>query len=224
MFARSSIWVFTSILAFGWSGQTLRSSESGSNANSPSSRVEVVAFEEARGVLLFAPEVHRFESEDGRDLSKRFHDGVAEGIPYGFYRMEAWVTDFSPELRYVRVHQPRTTIVLGMPVSDIESTPFPAVQGRIVKGAVPKRSFVKLAGIYNGQQMESAIDADGTFGFDDVRCCRYLLIFLGDGGIFASQDVTISEDTLSRSITVSFADPPLQIEMRRVPHEATLKK
>jgi len=111
-----------------------------------------------------------------------------------------------------------------MPVSDIESTPFPAVQGRIVKGAVPKRSFVKLAGIYNGQQMESAIDADGTFGFDDVRCCRYLLIFLGDGGIFASQDVTISEDTLSRSITVSFADPPLQIEMRRVPHEATLKK
>ena len=224
MFARSSIWVFTTILAFGWSSQTLRSAGSGSNANPPSSHVEVVAFEEARGVLLFAPEVHRFESENGRDLSKRFHDGIAEGIPYGFYRIEAWITDLSPELRYVWVHQPRTTIVLGMPVSDIESTPFPDVQGRIVEGAVPKRSFVKLAGIYSGQQMESAIEADGTFGFGAVRYGRYLLLIIGDGGFFASKDVTITPATLVGSITVSFADPPLQIEMRRGRNEATLKK
>ena len=76
-----------------------------------------------------------------------------------------------------------------------------------------------LAGIYNGLKMDSAVDTDGTFSFDDVRCCRYLLIVIGDGGTFASKDVTISDATLLQGITASFADPAVQIELRRVPRE-----
>ena len=218
MIGRPSIWFFTVILALGSSARVLRPARSGSNANSPSSRVEVVAFEEPRGLLLGPPEVRRFESEDESDLSKRFHAGVAESIPYGFYRVQVWVPPyFHPELRYIWVHQPRTTIVFGLPLSDVENVPYPAVQGRIVRGTLPKRSFVKLAGIYNGQQMESAVNADGTFRFDNVRYGRYLLIIVGDGGIFENKDVTITPATLLGSITVSFTNPPLHVEMRRVP-------
>jgi len=184
-----------------------------------SARAEVVAFDEATGRLLGPPEVRLFESDDRRNLSSRFHLGVASRIPYGIYRLEAWTPGHTAELRYVLVDQPRATIVLGMPVSPIESVPSPAIQGRVVGGALPKRSFVKLAGIYNGQQMESAIDADGTFSFGAVRCCRYLLLIIGDGGIFASRDVTVSDATLVGGIAVSFTNPLVQIEMRRVPQE-----
>jgi hypothetical protein len=179
--------------------------------------VELVTFEEATGRLLGPPEVRVFESDTGKNFASQFHSGVADNIPHGIYRLEAFVPGYSAELRYVLINQARATVILGMPVSPIESVPFPAIRGHILGSAPPKRSFIRLVGIYSGQVMESAIEPDGTFGFAAVRCCRYLLLLMGDGGTLASKDLTISDATLAGKIAVRLETPPLEIEISRAP-------
>jgi hypothetical protein len=177
--------------------------------------VQVVAFDEATGRILPPPEVRLFQAGEQKNLAAKFHAGEVDDIPYGTYRIEAVVPGYTPELRYISVNQPRATVVLGMPVSPIENVPYPSIRGHIVGDLPLKKSFIRLVGIYNGQLMETAIEPDGTFGFSGVRCCKYLLLIIGDGGIIASKDITISDATLAGKITVSLNNPPLEIEINR---------
>ena len=79
----------------------------------PAAKVEVVAFE-ANGRFLGAPHVKVFESYKHQNMASRFHQGVAEGVPYGTYRIEARLPGCSSDVRYVRVSQPSVTVVLGL--------------------------------------------------------------------------------------------------------------
>jgi hypothetical protein len=185
-------------------------------SDSERASVAIFAFEEESGRFLGPPTVVAFESEDHKNLAARFLSGTGEGIPYGVYRLEAGLVAHITAVRYVLVNRPRVSFVVGLPVSPIESIPYPSIQGRISGGSPLKHTFIRLLGTYSGQVLESAVGQDGTFGFPSVRCCKYLLLIIGDGSAVASKDITISDETLSRSIRVSIGTPPLEIEIERV--------
>jgi hypothetical protein len=76
------------------------------------SAVEVVALDD-RGADISHPDLRVFESDDHKNFVSKFHDGIAEGVPFGVYRVEGHRAGYRSEIRYVSVYQSRVTVVLG---------------------------------------------------------------------------------------------------------------
>jgi hypothetical protein len=156
-------------------------------------RVEVVAYREDDGRLLGAPQVQVFESADGENLASRFRGGVADGIPFGVYRIEARLPAYTADGGFVSIYQPRVTLVVGLAVG-YELPIAPAeLKGHVI-GGVPKGSFVKLVGIYNSRVMESAIEPDGSFGFTGLTHGRFLMMVIAETGLLAERTVIFGGD------------------------------
>jgi len=171
-------------------------------SSSTSAKVEVVAFD-SNGRFLGAPNVSLFESDDHKNLAAKFHAGVADGIPFGIYRIEGHLPAYSSEIRYVRVYQPHVAVVLGLTFSvELPEVP-PILHGRVV-GQVPPKSFVRLVGVYSNLSMESAIGADGEFNLGGLSDGRFLLLVVGQKGILAS-----------RAVSIPYTGPALEVELGR---------
>jgi hypothetical protein len=167
------------------------------------STVEVRAFD-TRGKFLGAPNISLFESYDHRNLASQFHNGIAGRVPFGDYRIEARLTAYSSEIRYVRVYQRKTTVVLGLVLGhELPIIPL-SMHGRVVGGRLPPdgRSFVKLSGVFSNLSMEATISADGGFDLVGLSWGAYLLMVIGENGILAIQ-----------AISIPYVGPPLEIEI-----------
>lgn len=166
--------------------------------------VHVLAFE-ARGTFLGNADVRLFESEDHKDLASAFHAGVAEHIPFGVYRVEARMSGFYSEVRYVAVYQRHVTVIVGLPFGRESLTlPIPArLHGKVV-GSFPgaKKGFVKLTGLFSNKSLESSIATDGGFDFSIPWDGRYLLLVIDEDGVLASQ-----------AIDIPYSGPPLEIRI-----------
>jgi hypothetical protein len=167
--------------------------------------VEVVAFD-TRGQFLGRPVVTLFESDDHKNLAAGFRAGVAEGIPYGEYRIQGHRTAYFSESRDVRVYQKHTTVILGLAVGFEQSTVPLSLHGRVagLQSDQQKRTFVKLAGVYSNASLESAVGPDGSFDLAGMIWGVYLLMVVGEKGILAS-----------RLIEIPYVGPPLLIETGR---------
>ncbi len=170
---------------------------------SPSAKVSLIAFD-TRGNPLGPPIVRTFESYEHKNYASKFHLGVAEGIPFGVYRVEAYRTAYSSEERYARVYEREVTVVLGLTVGyELPSVPL-TLHGKVV-GLSPARrarSFVKLSGIYSNLSMESAIRPDGGFDLGGLTWGSFLLLVIDDQGVLAT-----------RSLSVPYSGPPLEIRV-----------
>ena len=164
--------------------------------------MEIVAFE-AKGRFLGAPTVSVFESYDHRNLAARFRDGAAEGIPYGVYRVEARMPSFFSDVRYARVYQPVVRVVVGLRFGEELPQVPPSLHGRVLALPVRSKSFVKLVGVYENVSIESAIDSDGGFSLGGLSPGLFLFLVVGENGILAS-----------RTLTVPYTGPPLEIEVK----------
>jgi hypothetical protein len=170
----------------------------GKSAIAPPGRsavVEVLAFDTG-GRLLGAPEITFFENQDQKNLASRFHSGIAGGVPFGVYRIKAHVPGFYSEVRYVRIYQPRTIILLGLEPGYEASPSPPLLQGRVMNQAGPplKNAFVKLAGVFSSLSMESSVAPDGSFEFTAVPWGRYVLLVLNGETVVASRFVSLPRD------------------------------
>ena len=184
------------------------------NSREPAATVELIAFS-TRGVFLpLAPiVVEVFQSEGEKNLAAKFRNGVAEGVPFGIYRMKARLSGFYPEERYVRVNQQRTTVVLGLEVGRIDFPGLPySLHGRIVGQPLPasKKSFVKLTGIYSSLSMESAVGPDGAFEFSGFSDGLFLLLVANEDGILGSRVLRLPDDLPKEGI-------PLAVEIGTEP-------
>jgi hypothetical protein len=166
-------------------------------------RVDVVAFS-AKGRFLGAPDVVVFQSDHGLNLAARFRDGAATGIPYGVYRIEGRLPWYFSDVRYVWVYQPKVTIVLGLEF-DHEGPRFPpTLSGRVAGPSLPAgKSFVEITGVYEHVSIESAIGSDGSFSLGGVPSGLCLLLVVDEHGILAS-----------RTLTLPYTGPPLEIEIK----------
>jgi hypothetical protein len=154
---------------------------------------------------LGTPEVRLFESDDHKNLASAFHSGVADHIPFGVYRIEAYVGGFYPEIRYVSVYLQRMTVVVGLPLGrEAMVLPVPpSLHGKVL-GTLPssKRSFVRLTGVFSSQSLESIIGSDGSFDFSIPTDGKYLLLVVSEDGILAS-----------RMIESPYTGSPLEIKI-----------
>jgi hypothetical protein len=167
--------------------------------------VEVVAFG-SNGKFLGAPNVTLFESEDRRDIARRFQRGIAENVPFGVYRIRAFLPGFYSCVRYAAVYQRRTTVVLGLEPG-YEASPGPLrLSGRVVgqRPSAANRSFVKLTGVFSSLSVESAIGPDGRFELSGMEFGTYLLLVVGEDGVLASRLVRLPGD-----------GPTVQVEIGR---------
>jgi hypothetical protein len=161
---------------------------------------------EANGRYLGAPEVTAFiDTGNQQNLAAKFHDGAATGIPYGVYRIEGRQPWHYTAERYVRIYQPSAAVTLGLRfAAELPETP-PTLPGRIIGLAAPAgRGFVKLVGIYEDVSVESAIDSGGNFTLGGLSPGAFLLLVVGEKGILAS-----------RSLTIPYSGPPIEIEIGR---------
>jgi hypothetical protein len=168
-----------------------------------SAEVEVVAYD-TYGHFLGTPTVKLFESEDHKNIATKFQRGTAEGVPLGVYRVEAYRPGFYSQARYVRVYQPRVTIILGLePGHEASPTPL-RLHGRVIGEPMPstKRIFIKLSGIFSDVSLESVIGPDGGFDLAGMPWGAYRVLVVSEDGILGS-----------RIITVPYDGPPLQIEV-----------
>ena len=170
-------------------------------------QVQVIAFEMG-GAFLGPPDIRLFESSDQKNLAGKFHAGIADGIPFGTYKVEAYLTGFYPEVRYVQVFQSSVTVVVGLPFGREAMVPPvpPRLQGRVMgsAGLRPRKAFVKLVGVFSNLSLESSIAVDGTFDFSIPFDGRYLLLLIAEDGILAS-----------RTIESPYAGPALEIDPGR---------
>jgi hypothetical protein len=164
-------------------------------------RVRVVAFD-TRGALLDPPDISIFTSRETGDLASKFHGGVADGIPYGAYRIRAHRTAYSGEVRHVWVYQPQVTVVVGLTFGYELPVVPPTLPGRVIGAIVPGETFVKLVGVYSSGSTESAIDSGGAFELGGLSDGRFLLLVVSKSGVLAS-----------RPITIPYTGPPLEIEI-----------
>jgi hypothetical protein len=166
--------------------------------------VSVVAFD-TNGRFLGSPDVGIFESaDDHMNMATKFHAGIAKGVPYGLYRIEARLVAYSSDVKYVRVYQQHVTIVLGLTVGhELPEIP-PSLRGRVV-GKLPfDRSFVRLLGVYSNVSMDSSIDPEGRFDVGGLSDGKYLLLVVGEGGVLAN-----------RTISIPYTGPPLEVKVGR---------
>jgi hypothetical protein len=169
-------------------------------------RVEVCAFD-SRGTFLAAPTVRVFESESHKDFSTSFRSGVADHIPFGIYKLEAYMSGFYPEVRYVAIYRPQVTVVVGLAFGREALTlpQPPTIHGKVI-GSLPrdKKIFAKLAGIYSDRALESKIGRDGDFDFGVPWDGRYLLLIVSEDAILASR--TIDIPYMGRAIEIKIGE------------------
>jgi hypothetical protein len=166
--------------------------------------VQVLAFE-THGAFLGAPEVRLFESQDHKNISSSFRAGVADHVPFGVYRIEAYVGGFYPEVRYVAVYRQRVTVAVGLEFGrEALTLPNPtSLHGKVIAPLPPaKKSLAKLTGLFSNRSLESSIDPNGEFDFSIPWEGRYLLLILNEDGVLAS-----------RSIDIPYRGPPIEIEI-----------
>lgn len=166
--------------------------------------VQVLAFRTLGGYLSKSPTIERFESRDRKNFASRFHNGVAEGIPFGDYLMVASVFPLEPERRLVRIYQAQVMVVIGPAVRgiDFREDQFD-LHGRVVDPLlVGKRSFVKLVGVFSAASLETSISDSGVFEFGGLTWGKYLLLVISEDGIVATRPI---------SIPYSMNEPPLEI-------------
>ena len=173
----------------------------------PTARVEVVAFE-ANGRFLGAPNVSVFaESESGQNLATKFHNGLAVDIPYGIYRIEGRLPWYYSDTKFVWVYQPLVTVVLGLRFSQELPKVPPTLRGHVTGVPVSTtKAFVKLIGVYEHVSVESLIEGDGTFSLGGLSPGAFLLLVVGEHGIVAS-----------RTLTIPYTGPPLEIAIKEEP-------
>lgn len=165
--------------------------------------VEVLAFD-TRGRFLGPPIVKLFEAFDRTNYAPRFREGVANGIPFGDYRIEAYLPAYSSETRYVRVYQQRVTVIVGLTVG-YETPIIPlSLHGRVVGQLASEKTFVKLAGVFSTLSMESPVASDGGFDLIGLSWGTYLLLVVGEDGVLAS-----------RTLAIPYTGAPLEIEIGR---------
>ena len=165
-------------------------------------KIRVIAFDTS-GKLLQTPVVAVFDSDEGKHLADEFHSGVAVGVPYGTYRIEAHLTAYASDIRYVRVYQPNVTVILGLTLSEELPEVPPTLRGCITsQGELPENVFVKLLGVYNTISMEAYVSANGGFELGGLTVGRFLLLAIDKSGILASKVVTIP-----------YSGPPLELNV-----------
>jgi len=166
--------------------------------------VEVIAFD-TRGPFLGAANVKTFESYDHHEFASSFHDGRAEKIPFGVYRVVGSRTAYYSETRYVNIFQRNVTVVLGLSFGfELPEVPL-TLRGRVLGLSAPpgKDTFVKLCGVYSNESFESAIDSRDMFEFAGLRPSGvFLLLVVGKDGVLAS-----------RTITIPYVGPLLEIDV-----------
>jgi hypothetical protein len=175
-------------------------------ADEPVARVRIIAFD-STGNLLGPPNVTTFEGEDRRNIAINFHAGVAEGVPFGLYRVEARLPAYYAATRYARVYQRDVTVVVGLESGAYEASPIPLrLEGRVIglPAAAAGNGFVRLIGVFSDITIESGIRSEGTFEISGMPVGRYVLLVVAEKAILASKVVTIP-----------YAGPRLQIEIRR---------
>jgi hypothetical protein len=178
--------------------------ERGRQAQESTSTVSVVAYE-ANGRFLGPPSISVFESDKHRNLASQFRNGSATGIRYGVYRIEGRLPGYFPDTKYVRIYGPKATVVLGLRFgAELPEIP-PTLRGSITGLASPPgRSFVKLVGVYENVSIESLIDAEGTFNLAGLSSGVFQLLVVGERGVLSS-----------RTLTIPYTGPPIQIEISR---------
>jgi hypothetical protein len=163
-------------------------------ANEPVARVRVIAFD-STGNLLGPPNVTTFEAEDRRNIAINFHRGVAEGVPFGVYRVEARLPAFYAARRYARVYQPDVTVVLGLESGAYEASPIPlSLEGRVIglPAAAAGNGFVRLIGVFSDITIESGIRSEGTFEMSGMPVGTYILLVVSEKGILGSRVVKVA--------------------------------
>jgi hypothetical protein len=155
-------------------------------------KVEIIAYD-TRGIRLGAPNVMTFESEHHENIASQFHMGTADNIPFGIYRIEAWLPAYSSEVRYVRVYQRRVTIVLGLNIGNELPVVAPTFSGRVVGLNSGKNNnvFAKLFGVFSNVSLESTINSDGEFEVAGVTDGQYILLIVNEKGVLASRVISM---------------------------------
>jgi len=168
----------------------------------PKATVRAVAYE-ANGRYIGAPDISLFVDEGGHEnLASRFHDGVAVEIPYSLYRIEGRRPGYYSDAKYVRIYQPLVTVVLGLRFS-AESSPL-TLSGRVVGYPGPaEKTFAKVIGVYENVSAESPISSDGKFTLGALSPGLFILLVVGEKGVIAS-----------RTVTIPYTGPPLEIEVK----------
>ena len=171
----------------------------------PSADVTVVSFD-TNGRFLGAPVISIFEDAgDKKDLAPKFHGGAAEGVPFGTYRIKAYLTGYRSDEKYVWVYQRHVTVVVGLVIGGVADTVLPpTLRGRVVGALSFSRTFVRLTSVYSNDSMDSSIGADGGFEMCGMAEGKYLLLVIGEAGVLAS-----------RPITFPYKSPPLEISLER---------
>jgi len=152
--------------------------------------VELVAYD-TYGNRLGAPsQIMDFESiEDHKNLAEKFHDGLAEDIPFDVYRVEARLPAYYSARRYVNVYQDRVIVILGLQVGTEQQLVPRILRGHVagITTADNDRSFAKITGVYSDVSFESKISQNGEFEMAGVSDGLYILLVAGGKGILASQ-------------------------------------
>jgi hypothetical protein len=165
--------------------------------------VTVVGFNAWRGNPLDPPIIREFKSGDsGRNLANLFRQNVAEGVPFGSYRIGAYLPGYTSVLRDVNIYQRNVTIVIGLVIApDISPV---GLHGQVtgLQASAMKGTFVKLSGVYSDFSTESAINAKGEFGVSVLLDGKYLLTVVNEKGIIASREITIPDDGTTLNIEV----------------------
>jgi hypothetical protein len=166
------------------------------------STVSVLAFD-TYGRPLGPPRIKLFElGDDHHDFGDKFRHGVATGIPYGDYSIEAWLEGYAWDSKAIRIYGPHVSAVVGLTFKTEPPLIPPDLPGQVV-GPVPARNtFARLVGIYNNVAIDSLVDADGRFTLFGISDGKYLLLVVGESGVLAS-----------RPLTIPYTGPPLRIEL-----------
>jgi site-specific DNA-cytosine methylase len=132
---------------------------------------------------------------------------LAVDIPYGIYRIEGRLPWYYSDTKFVRVYQPLVTVVLGLRFSQELPKVPPTLRGHVTGVPVSTtKAFVKLIGVYEHVSVESLIEGDGTFSLGGLSPGAFLLLVVGEHGIVAS-----------RTLTIPYTGPPLEIAIKEEP-------
>jgi hypothetical protein len=173
--------------------------------NRASATVTVLAFD-TDGRALGAPSITRFESDDHKNLAARFHQGVAENVPFGEYRLQGYLPAYSSDSTHVAVFQQRVAVVLGLNVGYELPIAPPILRGRVIglSGESTKKAFVKLTSVFAHESMDSVIAPTGEFELCGFSQGQYMLLVINDAGVVAG-----------RAIKIPYTAPSLQIDVRK---------
>jgi hypothetical protein len=173
--------------------------------NRASATVTVLAFD-TDGRALGAPTITRFESDDHKNFAGSFHQGVAEGIPFGEYRLQGYLPAYFSDSTHVAVFQQHVTVVLGLNVGYELPVAPPILRGRVIglSGESTKKAFVKLTSVFAHESMDSAIGPTGEFELCGFSQGQYMLLVINDTGIIAG-----------RVIKIPYTAPQLRIDVRQ---------